>query len=87
MPTTQAEAVDLKICVDCLQMIANGEGPEGHEAAMTAHLGEGADVTLGCLDPECDDDGTEGGFSWSSCDGCGSTLGGDRFHATQWVTP
>lgn len=24
-------------------------------------------------------------FSWSSCDQCGSTLGGDREHATAWT--
>ena len=30
----------------------------------------------------CDDCGTgepEAAFSWSSCDGCGSTFGGDRY--------
>ena len=38
----------------------------------------------GCPDcPEEQDEGTgdEGGFSWTSCDCCGSSLGGDRFAA------
>lgn len=32
-------------------------------------------------------DGSDGnaGFSWSSCDGCGSSLGGDRYYATAWL--
>jgi hypothetical protein len=32
---------------------------------------------------ECDRDT----FRWSSCDGCGSTLGGERHAATLWWTP
>lgn len=27
----------------------------------------------------------EGGFSWSSCDSCGSTFGGDRFIAHAFI--
>jgi len=36
--------------------------------------GLGEDPTLWAID--C---ANEGGFSWSSCDGCGSTLGGQRY--------
>lgn len=32
------------------------------------------------LVPGCDDD-CESGFSWAECDGCSSTLGGDRHPA------
>ena len=32
---------------------------------------------------ECPDE-SEGWFAWSSCDGCGSRLGGDRHYATAW---
>lgn len=28
--------------------------------------------------------GDEGGFSWSECDSCGTTLGGDRHTAHGW---
>ena len=76
--------VTLRICTDCLQLIANGEGPDGHAAKMVEHLDlkSSTDITLGCTDPECLDDGDECGFSWSACQGCGSSLGGDRYHAT-----
>ncbi len=30
------------------------------------------------------EDTAEGWFSWSSCEGCGSGLGGDRHYATAW---
>lgn len=45
------------------------------------------------LDPDADTDenqaaiyesGDEGGFSWSECDSCGTTLGGDRHTAHGW---
>lgn len=45
------------------------------------------------LDPDADTDenqaaiyesGDEGGFSWSQCDSCGTTLGGDRHTAHGW---
>lgn len=56
----------------------------------------GCQVTLGSIECEhCgraareeDPDGTETcepWFSWSSCDGCNSPLGGDRHHAVAWV--
>jgi hypothetical protein len=51
-------------------------------------------VTMGMLVTEhpCDYDWPDGSFcdceirefSWSSCDGCGSTLGGERHAFTMW---
>ena len=44
-------------------------------------------VNIGCLGAECEyADGDENHqcetfFSWSQCDSCGSTLGGDRYNA------
>ena len=44
-------------------------------------------VSIGCKGSECeyaDDDENhqcETSFSWSQCDSCGSTLGGDRFES------
>lgn len=62
-----------------------------------AHNWPGWDITLGALDEECehckswresgeegDNPCDEGWFSWSSCQGCGSRLGGQRYHATAW---
>lgn len=65
-----------------------------HAARMDAIWGEGTEITLGHLAEACPDCGLnddrqecdcEPWFSWSQCDGCGSTLGGDREHATAWV--
>lgn len=75
---------------------AGEEENAAHAAAMSAQL-EGAQMTLGTVTGACeycdaaretDPDGDwecEAWFSWSSCDGCGSGLGGDRSHATLWV--
>lgn len=44
-------------------------------------------VAVGCLGPECEyaegdpEHSCETYFSWSQCDGCGSSLGGDRSEA------
>ena len=51
-----------------------------HAALMEYHW-PGADGWE--LYPSCPED-CEGGFSWSSCNGCGSTLGGDRHPAVAW---
>lgn len=67
---------DLMVCVDCSMFLANGEvddhdpewpGPDAIDALWPDH-----DIALG-------DDHDE--FSWSSCDACGSTLGGARYAA------
>jgi hypothetical protein len=68
-------------------LLANGEvidaeGTEitgAHSTAM-ARLWPTEEITLGSLDGE-----DELGFSWQDCDGCGSSLGGDRYAATAWV--
>ncbi|MCP4307341.1 MAG: hypothetical protein GY788_21215 [bacterium] len=43
-------------------------------------------IAGGCECEHCADDTgenpCEGWFSWSSCEACGSSLGGDRYHAT-----
>jgi len=66
---------------------------EGGKVPMS--LFEGMDVTPGMLDSEhdcnihsvereeCDCEKKE--FSWQSCDGCGSILGGERQAVTGWV--
>jgi hypothetical protein len=68
----------LAICVDCVMLIANGEGTDEHCALVTARWG--ARLVLACED-DC-----EGWFSWRDCDGCGSSLGGDRHAAVGFET-
>jgi hypothetical protein len=38
-----------------------------------------------CREHECDCETRS--FSWSSCEGCGSPLGGERHALTAWVAP
>jgi hypothetical protein len=70
------------ICTDCLYLLANGEGTEDVAEALAKRWPVGT-ITLGSIDEEEDD--SEGWFSWQPCDGCGSTLGGDRYPATGWT--
>lgn len=71
---------EIEVCDDCLMAHANGEYPERGEAFADEPVPWAAlptaDVAMNC---ETDADGDETcGFSWSDCDGCGSTLGGTR---------
>ena len=43
------------------------------------------DLAGQCGDAYGDEYGDDEGFSWRRCDGCGSTLGGDRYAATLWL--
>jgi len=69
---------DIRICVDCACYHANGdttgiESAEREAEVIAARmLAPGEHIAVGDSD----------GFSWSSCDACGSDLGGDRFSAT-----
>ena len=72
------EIIDVDGCVDCLLFAANGEfhpdrSPEEDkklENAFVSLADQGFSVTCG--------DG-EGSFSWSACDICNTSLGGDRY--------
>ncbi len=66
------EDVELEVCTDCLTLIANGEVPKDDPEFSLLDEWDGWMLAINC-DEDC-----EGGFSWSQCDGCGSTLGGDR---------
>ena len=70
---------DLECCTDCVYAVANGEETtEGHFARMDAYQGEEpGHLAYG---------GESLGFSWSTCDGCGSRLGGERYQM-HWVDP
>jgi len=87
---------DFDVCADCLIMIANGEGSDEHVIEMDKQWppDDGWHLSLGSLDceycgseareenPELED--CEPWFSWNACHGCGSRLGGDRWHASAW---
>jgi len=81
----------LHVCVDCLMLLANGEVFDAHGDDITAQHAAKIDaiwgdteLTLGHVDAEEESD-AEPWFSWQPCDGCGSTLGGDREYATAWT--
>ena len=90
--------VRLDACTDCAMFIANGEVTDGEGNDITAEVyrriamvwGD-AEITLGVRRGECDYCPTESGedcepwFSCSPCECCGSSLGGNREHATMWV--
>lgn len=74
----KANAIEVSVCVDCAMFAANGELPDPEYrdpdefVQSFNHYTEGMILVI--------EDG-ETHFSWSSCDTCGSTLGGDRFDA------
>lgn len=83
---------EIKVCTDCMIEHANGEAPfdrPADEPAPWSAIPFGYNVTMGGEHADgCDRDGEceceNLGFSWLSCDGCGSGLGGDRFLFTLW---
>lgn len=91
-----SNTVDLSVCVDCLFLLANGEVQDGEGNDITqehAHkvrmLWSDTEITLGSLEcrycPTEENGDCESWFSYLPCNCCGSSLGGDRSHATAWV--
>ena len=82
---------DVWVCVDCYVshhygahehegewFAGDGDSPcDGEPLTLLAdfHLADNTDAETG--------DGIDG-FSWSRCDGCGSTLGGSRYRLAVW---
>jgi len=90
------DTTELSVCVVCLHLLANGEYNDGEDSAEKAWEGQqkiwGDDMRHLIAGSDCDDNCTrhddpdeckslDQGFSWSTCDGCGSDFGGDRFLA------
>ena len=75
------------VCTDCVMAVA-GYSPEelGQDRApdrepMALWADERILWALPCASEECNED-AEPWFSWRDCQGCGSTLGGDRLTVT-----
>ena len=90
----------IAVCECCMYIHANGEcGDHEHEHEPLSVIGDGLTITMGLLAEEHEDGCTEADreadrcdcegpwFSWSSCEGCGSPLGGDRYAFTMWREP
>lgn len=89
---------EISVCEECLLIHANGEGDPERPAELpdawslirfAETVTMGGEHNDGCPngidgppDTDCDCDNL--GFSWSSCEGCGDTHGGDRFKFTLW---
>jgi hypothetical protein len=88
---------EIRVCIDCLLMLANGEAtadrPTDEPEPLALWMGYGYDVVPGgehaedcpnrdSLTRDVDCDCDDKGFTQSSCEGCGSHLHGDRYAAT-----
>jgi hypothetical protein len=80
MTASKNDTIDLFVCVDCGFQLAYGDvenpDPRWNPDAF-ARKWDGYVVVNGDSDKDRD-------FSWSSCDGCGSTFGGARMHCVAW---
>ncbi|WP_372663607.1 hypothetical protein [Amycolatopsis kentuckyensis] len=77
------DTTKLSVCVDCIQLLANGEINDGEDTAE--RCAEGQVREWGDNVMHMTYSGEELGFSWTSCDGCGSSLGGDRYRAYMMI--
>jgi len=90
----------LWVCVDCYVLHCNGDiSPDcpNPDDLLSRFDRLGITVTAGILFAEHECGRTDGDwspdececeertFNWSSCDGCGSPLGGSRYAMTGWV--
>lgn len=78
---------EIEICANCLSLLANAEvwDEDGHNVAKVHAEKINTLWPIGQykLVPNCSEE-CEGSFSWRDCEGCGSTLGGDRHPAVAW---
>lgn len=100
MTKTTQDTATLWVCYDCIAVAANGETEsEDLDREPLCEL-EGEDVTIGRMFDLYEHNGFCGllesitgypcghedrEFSWSTCNGCGSTLGGSRHAMTVWL--
>jgi hypothetical protein len=70
---------ELSVCTDCLHLIANGECGGDTNSTQVA---EAQVATWGTDAINMVAGGDDLGFSMATCEGCGSTAGGDRYSAS-----
>lgn len=90
----------IKVCVDCLMVLANGIESKSEQTAAEGieRIWGDTQITPGAGTQDCGHDLNDPlqdrkhidycetlGFSRSWCEGCGSELGGDRHAATVWL--
>jgi hypothetical protein len=78
---TKEITTDLWVCTDCIFLIANGDLPEepnDYDAGAIGRIWAGYNVVPDGRHEGEDEDADVQTFSWASCDGCNSHLGGAR---------
>jgi len=95
-PTGYTDHGTIRVCTCCMLTHANAEcGDDCHDAEPWSVLpmSAGWEAAMGTdeHDAECTEGDREEGcgcesmeFSWSACDGCGTSLGGSRFAFVLW---
>jgi len=82
---TDYDMTELEVCTVCIHLLANGECNDGTDAAEKCSEGMiriwGSDATHLVPGGGSGNDSGDRGFSWSSCERCGDTYGGDRHQA------
>lgn len=80
--------ITISLCVDCYYLIGAGM-PADPDPAWDPTALDDREITLGtfhdCPDRDTCECDTESYFSWQPCGGCHSTLGGERYDATEWI--
>ena len=77
------DTTELSVCVVCIHLIANGEYNDGEDTAEKCSQRQ--QLVWGDRVRYLTYSGEYLGFSWSWCDGCEDTLGGDRFRAYMMI--
>ena len=91
MITQHRAGYGIMVCYCCYATAANGECCEddyAHECGPLVLIDPSREITCGWVRDERLDESDAGdalGFSWRTCEGCGSRLGGERYMLTVWA--
>ena len=77
-----SDFIDLSICTDCLMAAVNDEWPEDEARATEVREGFAELAREGMSAPI--HNGDDEHFSWSPCDCCRTSLGGERHDAVSF---
>jgi len=83
------DVYDIGLCTDCFICLVNGDVSDDVEDPdkLLSELTWAESITPGHWNSSSDEDETgenDHHFSTESCDGCGTSLHGDRYDATAW---